>query len=299
MRRLNRLAAQTCLEDCSRHASSRTGAPARPHRGLALDRAQQLNLLPQHLTGIKKAARHTQQDIEDAPTPTERARPSKHGSMDPLSSTEEPAPPRKKRLDDDHRRTNEGKTIILFGLLLTDLVFNSTLEYDEWDSYPTMFGIQVFIEICTFAVVFLMLCETYPFRVGLLDALLAEFRSIFWVHPLYVFWSLIVGIYRIFLGRQVSKYSGAGFRRLPNMWDTSDPAGEQYTYLSHTHKILAAIYYFINIRAAVRLGDGVYYAREQWVTLFHRTGGSRHELRKLLTRRHNEFEDDVGAERER
>ena len=140
-----------------------------------------------------------------------------------------------------------------------------------------MFGIQVFIEICTFAVVFLMLCETYPFRVGLLDALLAEFRSIFWVHPLYVFWSLIVGIYRIFLGRQVSKYSGAGFRRLPNMWDTSDPAGEQYTYLSHTHKLLAAIYYFINIRAAVRLGDGVYYAREQWVTLFHRTGGSRHE----------------------
>ena len=217
--------------------------------------------------------------------------------MDTLT-TEDPAPPRKKRLD-DHRRTNEGKTIILFGLLLTDLVFNSTLEYDEWDSYPTMFGIQVFIEICTFAVVFLMLCETYPFRVGLLDALLAEFRSIFWVHPLYVFWSLIVGIYRIFLGRQVSKYSGAGFRRLPNMWDTSDPAGEQYTYLSHAHKILAAIYYFINIRAAVRLGDGVYYAREQWVTLFHRTGGSRHELRKLLTRRHNEFEDDVGAERER
>ena len=53
--------------------------------------------------------------------------------------TEEPAPPRKKR-DDDHHRTNEGKTIILFGLLLTDLVFNSTLEYDEWDSYPTMFG---------------------------------------------------------------------------------------------------------------------------------------------------------------
>ena len=212
--------------------------------------------------------------------------------------TEEPAPPRKKR-DDDHHRTNEGKTVILFGLLLTDLVFNSTLEYDEWDSYPTMFGIQVFIEICTFAVVFLMLCETYPFRVGLLDALLAEFRSIFWVHPLYVCWSLLVGIYRIFLGRQVSKYSGAGFRRLPNMWDTSDPAGETYTYLSHAHKLLAAIYYFINIRAAVRLGDGVYYAREQWVKLYHRTGGSRHELRKLLTKRHDEFEDDVGAERER
>ena len=214
------------------------------------------------------------------------------------STTTEEAPPRKKRMDDDHKRTNEGKTIILFGLLLTDLVFNSTLEYDEWDSYPTMFGIQVFIEICTFAVVFLMLCETYPFRVGLLDALLAEFRSIFWVHPLYVCWSLLVGIYRIFLGRQVSKYSGAGFRRLPNMWDTSDPAGETYTYLSHAHKLLAAIYYFINIRAAVRLGDGVYYAREQWVKLYHRTGGSRHELRKLLTKRHDEFEDDA-IERER
>lgn len=204
------------------------------------------------------------------------------------------APPRKRPDTNDHRRTNEGKTLILFGLLLTDLVLNSTLEYDEWDSYPTMFGIQVFIVICIFAVVFLMLCETYPFRVGLLDALLAEFKAIFWVHPLYVAMSLAVGLYRIFLGRKISKQD---FNRLPNMWDAGDPAGRQYTYLSHAQKLLAAVYYFVNIRAAVRLGDSVYYARDQWVTLYHRTGGSRHELRKLLQRRHNDF--DEGLERER
>ena len=72
--------------------------------------------------------------------------------MDPLSGTEDPAPPRKKRLDDDHRRTNEGKTVILFGLLLTDLVFNSTLEYDE-GATPRCSASRCSLR-CTFAVVF-------------------------------------------------------------------------------------------------------------------------------------------------
>ena len=36
------------------------------------------------------------------------------------------------------RRINEGKTTIMFGFLFADLVMNSTFEYDEWNSYPTM-----------------------------------------------------------------------------------------------------------------------------------------------------------------
>ena len=66
-----------------------------------------------------------------------------------------------------------------------------------------MFGIHLFVQLCCFVVVFLMLCarpapadaararaasaraagETYPFRVGLIDALLAEFRAVLWIHP--------------------------------------------------------------------------------------------------------------------
>ena len=65
-----------------------------------------------------------------------------------------------------------------------------------------MFGIHLLVQLCCFVVVFLMLCaaaapadaarraasaraagETYPFRVGLIDALLAEFRAVLWIHP--------------------------------------------------------------------------------------------------------------------
>ena len=56
-------------------------------------------------------------------------------------------------------------------------------RYDEYNSYPTMFGIHLFVQLCCFVVVFLMLCETYPFRVGLVEALLAEFRAVLWIHP--------------------------------------------------------------------------------------------------------------------
>ena len=69
----------------------------------------------------------------------------------------------------------------------------------------------------------------------------------------------------------------------------------RYTYISHSHKIVAAIYYFINIRAAVRLGDSIYYEKNAWVQLFHETGGSQFELRKLLQRRHNTMDDMVAS----
>lgn len=192
------------------------------------------------------------------------------------------------------RRTNEMKSVILFGLLFTDLLLNSTLEYDEYNSYPTMFGIHLFVQLCCFVVVFLMLCETYPFRVGLIDALLAEFRAVLWIHPMYFFLTLFLGLFRIITIKELSA-GRRHFRRNNGMWDTSTQAGLRYTTLSHVHKVLGAVYYFINIRAAVRLGDSIYYAKDSWVTLFHQTGGSQRELRKLLQRRHNTMDDIVAS----
>ena len=103
-----------------------------------------------------------------------------------------------------------------------------------------------------------------------------------------------VGLYRIVHVDAISgnrKY----FKQNNGMWDTSTAAGLRYTYVSHVHKLVAAVYYFVNIRAAVRLGDSVYYAKEEWVTLFHQTGGSQLELRRLLQRRHNTMDDVVAT----
>ena len=85
------------------------------------------------------------------------------------------------------------------------------------------------------------------------------------------------------------------FKQNNGRWDTSTAAGLRYTYVSHVHKMTAAVYYFVNIRAAVRLGDSVYYAKEEWVTLFNQTGGSQLELRRLLQRRHNTLDDIVAV----
>ena len=101
---------------------------------------------------------------------------------------------------------------------------------------------------------------------------------------------MFLGLYRI-ITLPVLAAGRKKFRKNNGMWDTSTQAGLRYTSISHVHKIVAAIYYFVNIRAAVRLGDSIYYAKDSWVTLFHQTGGSQRELRKLLQRRHNTMED--------
>ena len=157
-----------------------------------------------------------------------------------------------------------------------------------------MFGIHLFVQLCCFVVVFLMLCETYPFRVGLIDALLAEFRAVLWIHPSYFFLTLFLGLFRIITLPELAA-GRRHFRKNNGMWDTSTQAGLRYTTISHVHKVVGAVYYFINIRAAVRLGDSIYYAKDSWVTLFHQTGGSQRELRKLLQRRHNTMDDIVNA----
>ena len=65
-----------------------------------------------------------------------------------------------------------------------------------------------------------MLCETYPFRVGLIDSLLAEFRGVFWVHPIYFFLSLFLGIYRIVAIQPLAGNRGKSWRANNGMWDT-------------------------------------------------------------------------------
>ncbi|KAJ1455219.1 hypothetical protein M885DRAFT_520499 [Pelagophyceae sp. CCMP2097] len=201
----------------------------------------------------------------------------------------------KSGVDDVGSQTNQFKSFLLFGLLITDLLLNASLEYDDFDSFAIMFGVRCFVQLCAFVTVFLMLCETYPFRVGLIDALLVEFRPVLWLHPLYFFYSTLLGLFYMIDFPYISG-NRQSFRGKLRQWDSASNAGLRYICVSLIHKLVAAFYYFANVRAAVRLGDRIYYVKDSWVSLFHRTGGSQVELKKLLQKRqHNadEFADDL------
>ena len=102
----------------------------------------------------------------------------------------------------------------------------------------------------------------------MIDALLAEFRVVLTVHPVYFFISVFLGIFRIITLDERLTGNRYQFKKNNNMWHMSDSAGFRYTMLSHAHKVVAAIYYYQNIRAAVRLGDSIYYAKDAWCVFF-------------------------------
>ena len=178
-------------------------------------------------------------------------------------------------MDDDHRRTNEGKTVILFGLLLTTSC-STAARIDGGTATPRVRH-QVFIEMYLRGGLPDALRDL-PFRVGLLTrpGSLADLLGA----P--VFWSLIVGIYRIFLGRQVSKYLG-GFGGCEHV---RRPAGEQRTYC----RILINYGGYPPSTSGGRALAKAY-AQGSGGCAFHRTGGSRPARAADAAPR---VEDDVG-----
>ena len=235
--------------------------------------------------------------------------------------------------DDVTRRTNEAKSVILFGLLFTDLLLNSTLECARCATRraaaPSTAPARVAGTTSTTATrpcsastsscssaasSSSFSCSARPIPSGSASSRRsspsferscgstpraapgARRTDAHTLHETptwrdrYFFLTLFLGLYRI-ITLPVLAAGRKRFRKNNGMWDTSTQAGFRYTSISHIHKLVAAIYYFINIRAAVRLGDSIYYAKDSWVTLFHQTGGSQRELRKLLQRRHNTMED--------
>ena len=82
-------------------------------------------------------------------------------------------------------------------LLFIDVYCNSSLEYDNYGMNVTLaFGGQMLIQIAVFITLFLILCDTYPFRVGLLKELLADFKPVRRIHPVYFLYTMALGAMR-------------------------------------------------------------------------------------------------------
>jgi len=152
-------------------------------------------------------------------------------------------------------------------LCLADMGLNSSLEFDEYispDAAPEnannilvlMFGVQLVIQISTFLTLFLMMCDTYLFRVGLLGVLAKQFTWVLLSHPAYIAFTMIIGGYRVTeLHNETT---------IDQIWGL-----DYFRFLSVCQKILAATYYVANLRATIKLGSPTYYNKEAWVGLYY------------------------------
>mmetsp|Transcript_4166 Transcript_4166/g.7789 ORF Transcript_4166/g.7789 Transcript_4166/m.7789 type:complete len:201 (-) Transcript_4166:62-664(-) len=157
--------------------------------------------------------------------------------------------------------------ICFMGLLcLGDLGLNSSVEFDDFVKGDTsdnaknilvlVFGLQLVIQISTFLTLFLMMGDTYLFRVGLLGVLAKQFTGVLLLHPLYIGYTMLLGGYRVTELHKDVEISG--------LWELP-----YFIPLSVCHKIVAAIYYVANLRSTIKLGSPLYYNKDAWVEIFY------------------------------
>ena len=108
---------------------------------------------------------------------------------------------------DEKHRMNSAKLFAMFILLIIDVGMNSSLDYDSYNNYagsntdqnfPTVLLVsQIVIELSISVALFLVMADTYLFRVGLLGILLGLFWDVLVVHVLYILITIIEGTYRV------------------------------------------------------------------------------------------------------
>mmetsp|Transcript_17074 Transcript_17074/g.35159 ORF Transcript_17074/g.35159 Transcript_17074/m.35159 type:complete len:202 (+) Transcript_17074:57-662(+) len=158
------------------------------------------------------------------------------------------------------------KTCLMIILLLSDMGLNSSVEFDDFVKGDTsensknilvlMFGLQLVVQISTFLVLFLMMGDTYLFRVGLLGVLAKQFTGVLLIHPFYIAYTMFIGGYRV---NEMHKDT-----TIITLWELP-----YFIPLSIVHKIVASIYYIANLRSTIKLGSPLYYNKDAWVEIFY------------------------------
>ncbi|KAL3800409.1 hypothetical protein ACHAW5_009087 [Stephanodiscus triporus] len=157
---------------------------------------------------------------------------------------------------------------IKFGLLISfiaaDAYLNSKAEYEamEMDGKSSidelsqlqmiLFGSTIVLQLSIASSIFLILCNTFPFQVGVLFPFLKGiFKSFLVLQPTYMILSCAVGgmrLYQIFVSGNT------------DLW-----ARWYYSTLSAMHKLVAPCYYAAALRSALALGHEKYYTKDAWV----------------------------------
>ncbi|KAL7470752.1 hypothetical protein ACHAXS_011014 [Conticribra weissflogii] len=172
------------------------------------------------------------------------------------------------------------KFIFLTAFVIIDLYLNSQSEaiqpllfdlpdddkFGNDSSIEAITQLQMILFVCTilvqvsiFSVVFLILSDTYPFQVGLISVLANRFKFQILAHPIYVSLGIMVRGMRlrmIFVGANT------------NVWSNSF-----YLTFSFVHKIVAPCFYASQFRAALALGDEIYFTKNSWIRTQSRLAG--------------------------
>ena len=172
---------------------------------------------------------------------------------------------------DDHYVRSNTKLIAMLFLILADLIFNCTLDYDlynndrsfiegnqnlDWDGgvLSALLILQVIVQISIFLALFLSMADTFLFRVGLLGILVQKFRFVLILHPIYFVMTIVAGSYRL------TKINDQSFLYL---WKDD----RTFLTLSVMQKLISIPYYLFNIRGAVKLGSKIYFDKDMYLAL--------------------------------
>ncbi|CAN0490351.1 unnamed protein product [Ectocarpus sp. 12 AP-2014] len=129
------------------------------------------------------------------------------------------------------------KLFIMVFLTVVDMTLNSSVEHETfgtWDgtgrdgtALVLILGFQLVVQVGNFACLFLMMFETYPFRVGLMGMLTSQYLTVYVINVLYFVATACVYGYRV--AAMVQGEEGMG------IWQVWDLRG--YLPLSIFHKI--------------------------------------------------------------
>lgn len=171
------------------------------------------------------------------------------------------------------------KVAVMMTAIMCDLALSSTLDYDSYNNDNNaqlatrlllgLYGLQVVIQISIFLILFLAMADTFLFRVGLLPFLVRKFRFVLSFHVVNMAITVACGAYR------VTKFID-GWEVIDLHKDTT------FVALSITQKIIVMPYYALNLRAAVKLSDNLYFDKDAWIALIKKKSKGSFANRKLM-----------------
>ncbi|KAL3770622.1 hypothetical protein ACHAWO_009386 [Cyclotella atomus] len=129
---------------------------------------------------------------------------------------------------------------------------NRSTAYEEMSQLQIiLLGCSILLQASIFSAFFLILADTFPFQVGLLGVVGAQFKHMPIAQGLYSLMTISVGAMRL---DQV-------FKGNTDIWSNAF-----YIIMSFFHKLGAPCYYAVSLRSAMRLGNEMYYTKEAWTS---------------------------------
>lgn len=146
------------------------------------------------------------------------------------------------------------KLLLLAALLLLDLVILATGDYDFQPAASrlvlSLFALTFLAQFGVMCVIYLLMASTVPFQYGLVGLL--RMNTLFVVIVVYLLFSCFSGGMRVVLVRT------------EGMGPTDLLTSPFYATISSIQKLIAPVYYAMNLKSAFELGHPAYYQEDAW-----------------------------------